>query len=723
MSIVQVALPVPMRKLFDYLSPSLLPGTRVLVEFGRRELVGIVIASRGDASVEHDKLKSVKSVLDDKPVFDAPMLALGQWLAGYLHHPLGDLLSSMLPAGLRRAQPLPDMTIEMLELTPKGERQLEQKMRAKQQQALMSLLTQGAIPLEQAREQFSLAVIKACCDSAFVVRKSVLREPSLDWQAHISLGNIPVPTSEQALAIATVTARLGRFITYLLEGVTGSGKTEVYLQTIQPVLLKGQQVLVLVPEIGLTPQTVKRFEQRFGLPIGLLHSGLNDRQRLTVWQQARSGEIGLVIGTRSAVFTPFKSLGLIIVDEEHDESYKQQDGPRYHARDVAVVRAQRDEIPLILGSATPSLESLNNALHHKYQLLQLHQRTGHAKMAQQNIMDVRSHSLSYGLADPMVQKMQTHLRAGGQVLVFVNRRGYAPSLVCHACGHVELCQRCDAPFTVHKSVGRLHCHRCENVRPVPRQCAQCASHDVLSQGVGTEQLEEGLQRLFPQYSSVRVDSDSVRGKDKLPQLIDAINRNQHQILIGTQILSKGHHFPRVTLVVIMDVDGALFSVDVRATEKLAQLITQLSGRAGRENRHGEMWLQSHHPDHPLLQDLIHNGYAHFARHALSERKAAHAPPFVQQTLFRAEATELNAAFEFLNETKALFTHNAAVQALGPFPAVQFKRAGRFRMLLTVQCYSRKTLHASIAECLPVIEASKRGKKVRWSIDVAPTDVS
>ncbi|MDM7861319.1 primosomal protein N' [Alteromonas sp. ASW11-36] len=723
MSVISVALPVPMRRTFDYLATEISPGCRVAVEFGRRQLVGVVMANKAASDYPIEKLKPIHTQLDNKPVLTTTMLELAKWLADYQHHAIGDVVQTLLPAALRKANPLQQATLDYYELTELGETQLAEPMRAKQQQALLSMLSNGQQLHSEVRQSFSAAVIRTCEAKSWINTISQPVKPDLKWWHKLAVATKPTPNAEQALAIAAINAKDKQFAPFLIEGVTGSGKTEVYLQVIEPVLQQGRQVLVLVPEIGLTPQTVARFERRFGIAIGVLHSGLNDNERLAVWQQAREGSIGLVIGTRSAVFTPFADLGMIIVDEEHDESYKQQDGMRYHARDVAVLRAQRCQCALVLGSATPSLESLNNALVHKYQLLQLHRRTGSAELASQNVLDMRGQQLQAGIAHPLLEKMHTHLSAGGQVMVFVNRRGYAPALVCHQCGHVEQCQRCDIPYTVHKKLAKLQCHRCDDVQAIPTTCNQCGSRDLMSQGVGTEQLEQFFNQAFLKHSCVRIDSDSVRGKDKLAKLIDAINQNQHQILIGTQILSKGHHFPLVSLVVVLDVDGALFSPDLRATEKLAQLLTQVSGRAGRENRNGEMWLQTHYPDHPLLQDLINNGYAHFARQALAERRAAVAPPFAHQTVFRAEANDIALVERFLSDVRDVLARQSSLTLMGPVPAIMFKRAGRFRMLLIVQAAARPLVHKSIASQLSFIESMPSANKVRWAIDVAPTDLS
>lgn len=723
LSIVNIALPVPMRRLFDYIADPIPPGCRVEVVFGRRTLVGVVMSNADSSTVAPDKLKPIEKQLDQTPVLSASLLSLGNWLADYHHHPIGDVISTMLPSAYRKAVEQSENTRALCKLTALGEAQLTVAMRAKKQQALLSTLSSGAVSLDVLKRDFSAAIISACTQNAWVEQFSEVVAPDLEWAQAVQLSSKPRPTQEQALAISAMLAHHSSFQPFLLEGVTGSGKTEVYLQVIEPLLVAGKQVLILVPEIGLTPQTVQRFEKRFGLKVGVVHSGLTDNERLLVWQQAREGSLGLVIGTRSAVFTPFKQLSMIIVDEEHDESFKQQDGMRYHARDVAVLRAKRENAGLILGSATPSFESLNNALAKKYQLLQLHQRTGQAQLASPKLVDLRSVQLESGFAPATLNAMNQHLKAGGQVMVFLNRRGYAPGLVCHHCGFVKQCNRCDAPYTVHKSKARLHCHRCDDIAPIASQCEQCGHSDWYSQGVGTEQLEHYLAQAFVDYSCVRIDSDSMRGKRKLASVLDAINQYKHQILIGTQILAKGHHFPRVSMVVVLDVDAALFSPDMRATEKLAQLLTQVSGRAGRENRNGEMWLQTHHPEHALLQDLLHNGYGHFARFGLAERRAAGVPPFAHQTVFRAEANDAQVAEAFLNDIRHTLERQKALQVIGPLPATIYKRAGRYRMILIVQAAQRQLVYASIASQLDYIESLPSASRVRWAIDVAPTDLS
>lgn len=724
MPIVQVALPVPKRQLFDYLSnqEGIQPGVRVTVPFAGRTLLGIVVRCCETSQFERSKIKAVIKILDKDPVIDVFLLKISNWLSQYYQYSLGEVLQTVMPVALRKGESPEPKPIEYLELTEAGQKiDLAEFAKAKKQKMLLTQLCVKGLPLAQVRQQFSPTIIKALREKLLIQTVQKQTPITSDWQSQLSIAEKPRANVQQALAITGIEQQSTSYNTFLLEGVTGSGKTEVYLQAIESVLARGQQVLILVPEIGLTPQTVFRFKQRFSIEVGVLHSNLTDNERLLVWQQARAGQLGLVIGTRSAIFTPLKKPGMLIVDEEHDSSYKQQDGLRYNARDLAVIRAKQDDIPLVLGTATPSLESLNNALTGRYLHYILDQRAGNAVHAKQNVLDIKGQPLEYGLAKGMLERIRQHLEKGSQVMLFINRRGFAPALLCHQCAHSEDCQRCNKPFTLHKQLNRLQCHHCGSARAIPRVCNQCGSADILPHGIGTEQLEQGLQKLFPEYASVRIDSDSARGKTKLQSLLDKVNSNQFQLLIGTQILSKGHHFPNVTLVVILDADGALFSADFRAAEHLAQLITQLSGRAGRADKPGEMWLQTHNPGHPLLQDLIHNGYGHFARFALLERQQANLPPHAYMALIRAEATDPRLPHDFLSRVVTLFSGRSGLAVIGPLPALMEKRQGRYRMQLLLQSNHRTLLQKELSQQITTIENDPLARKVRWSIDVDPQD--
>lgn len=744
--LVQVALPVPLYREFDYRiddqllttehtqalqlnDPSALIGRRLLVPFGPRKCVGIITNVEQAVDYDESKIKNAIRVLDSEPVIASEIFKLATWLSDFYLHPFGEVLFTLLPALLRKDKQITaiqevyltrcDVDTDDSETSSKVDTQLS---RSKQQRELYELLEQcDRLAMHEVKKQFSASVINALIKKCLVEKISQELAP-LSWQSQLVLSEKPRPNVEQAMAIATITEASG-FNTFLLEGVTGSGKTEVYLQIIEPLLLQGKQVLILVPEIGLTPQTVARFEARFGISVGVLHSNLNDTERAQVWRQAKNGELGIIIGTRSSVFTPLLVPAMIIVDEEHDESFKQQDGLRYHARDVAAFRAKQLNIPLVLGTATPSLESLHNALSNKYRHLPLKNRAGKASMPVQKVMDMRNQPIQFGIAQGMLEKIQGQLDAGNQVMVFVNRRGFAPTLICHSCGHVEECSSCATAYTVHKSTRNLKCHRCGDAKYIPRVCGACGHYELTTEGLGTEQIQQGLEQLFPDYKSIRIDSDSVRGKGKLAQLLTQINDKQFQLLIGTQILSKGHHFPNVTMVLILNVDGALFSADFRAPEKLAQLITQLAGRAGRSDKPGEMWLQTHNPHHPLLQDLINNGYADFARYSLLERKHALLPPYEFQVAMRAESEKSTQAEYFLRASAAIFEQFQRLRVIGPFPAFIEKKQGRYRFILIVQSASRNYLKNASKQVLEHLNNDPQAKRLKWILDVNPIDFS
>jgi primosomal protein N' (replication factor Y) len=534
----------------------------------------------------------------------------------------------------------------------------------------------------------------------------------------------PKLNDEQAGALARILESLGSFQTLLLEGITGSGKTEVYLQAISETVARGRQVLVLVPEIGLTPQFVARFRARLGARLALAHSGLADGERLNAWLAARAGEAAVVIGTRSAVFTPLPRLGLVVIDEEHDGSYKQQEGFRYSARDLAIRRAQQAGVPVLLGSATPSLESLHNAIAGRYRLLHLSRRAAAAEHPPMHLLDVRGQHLREGLSNALVAHIRRHLEAGGQALLFLNRRGFAPTLLCHSCGWIADCRRCDAHMTLHRAHNKLRCHHCGAERPPEPACPQCKSSDLLAVGQGTERVEQTLQALFPDIGLARIDRDTTRRKGALDRLLGEVHSGRARILIGTQMLAKGHDFPEVTLVGVLDADGGLFSADFRAPERMAQLITQVAGRAGRASKPGEVYIQTHQPQHPLLNQLIRSGYRAFAEAALSERREAGYPPYGHLAVLRAESVQPAAAMKFLEEAAALAREHmtGGVELWGPVPAPMERRAGRVRAQLLLQSATRKPLHALLRTWTPQLEGLAGARRARWSLDVDPQDL-
>nr|WP_278987477.1 primosomal protein N' [Plesiomonas shigelloides] len=744
-TLVRVALPVPLPRLFDYCLPhswqaQARPGVRVRVPFGKRELIGVIDSLPDHTEIPLDQCKPVLAVLDQEPLWPTPMWDLLHWAASYYQHPLGDVFAQAMPVLLRQGHSAEPAAQTVWQLTDSGRLCTpEQLKRSPKQWQIIQALRHGAL-------EKSALQAEGCSDSAFNALRQKglidqqLRQPELtDWRrsypaAHASCTGVlshngaepPLRlNTEQATAVAAINAQDG-FSAWLLDGITGSGKTEVYLNVIERALSQGKQALVLVPEIGLTPQTISRFRQRFAVPVDVLHSALNDSERLAVWQRARSGESAIVIGTRSALFTPLARPGVLVIDEEHDASYKQQDGWRYHARDLAVMRAHAEQIPIILGSATPSLESLLNARQGKYHLLTLASRAGNARPAQQHVIDMRGQPVQAGLSAALLARMRQHLQKGNQVMLFLNRRGFSPALLCHECGWVAHCPRCERPYTFHQATRDLRCHQCDNQHPVPHQCPQCGSTQLVPVGVGTEQVEHTLEQLLPEFAISRIDRDSTRRKGALEQHLDDIRDGRSQILIGTQMLAKGHHFPDVTLVALLDVDGALFSADFRAAERFAQLYTQVAGRAGRAGKAGEVLLQTHQPEHPLLQTLLQSGYGAFAQQALLERQAAWLPPYTYHVLIRAEDHQSDPPAQLLTQLRTILEASPLLDSdfwlLGPAPALQSKRAGRFRWQLLLQHPSRRKLQQILAIARPAFEALPLARKVRWNIDVDPIEM-
>jgi len=532
-------------------------------------------------------------------------------------------------------------------------------------------------------------------------------------------------TNEQAGAVSALEQASPGFRAYLLEGITGSGKTEVYLRLVQHHLSLGHQALMLVPEIGLTPQLVRRVQSRCRVTVAVLHSGLANGDREKAWFQARSGNARIVLGTRSAIFAPIPQLGVIVVDEEHDSSFKQQEGVRYSARDLAVVRAMQRDCPVVLGSATPSLETLRNAECGRYTRLLLRTRAGGARPPQLGLLDVRKVHLQCGLAPQLVELMERKLHAGDQVLLFLNRRGYAPVMTCHSCGWVSSCGNCDARMVLHKSEGCLRCHHCGTEQPDPNRCPACGSDDLRGIGQGTERLEEWLHRRFPDFRTVRIDRDATRSRGTLASLLREIRSGRYQILLGTQMLAKGHHFPAVTLAGIVDADYGLYSVDFRGSERMAQLLIQVAGRAGRGRKPGQVVIQTRHPDHPVLRVLINDGYSGFAALALAERRETELPPFTYQALLRADGSDLFSVLEFLAGAAAAAGALGfpEVAIWGPVPAPMEKRRGRRRAQLLLQSERRDRVQALLAAWLPVLANAKPRGGIRWTIDVDPMEMA
>ncbi|MEB1831259.1 primosomal protein N' [Xanthomonas campestris pv. campestris] len=732
---LRVALPVPLPQLFDYLplqdtdvdGPDRV-GCRVRVPFGPRELIGVVVERGQQPSAEG--LRAALDWCDDTPLLIDELARSLQWLARYTHAPLGEAQASALPGPLRRGEPLADTHAWAWQLTEAGHTGAGSLRAGSRPALLAALLLAGPLaeePLEQQLPQWREAA-RNLAKRGYAERVAVAAD-TLPARP----GTGPQLNDEQQAATDAIRAGSG-FATYLLDGVTGSGKTEVYLQAIADCLAAGKQALVLVPEIGLTPQTLGRFRERLGVPVHALHSGLSDGERARVWAAAWRGEAKLIVGTRSAVFTPLPNAGLIVIDEEHDGSYKQQDGIRYHARDFALVRGKALDVPVILGSATPSLESLHNAYSGRYRHLRLSRRAGDARPPRVRVLDVRKRPLKDGLSPEVLAGIGATLARGEQVLVFKNRRGYAPVLLCHDCGWTAACQRCSTPLhqtpmTVHAGGRRLQCHHCGARQPAQLACPACASLALQPQGIGTERLEERLVEAFPEAPVVRIDRSTTQRRDALETQLARLGTDAG-ILVGTQILAKGHDLPRLTMVVVVGIDEGLFSADFRAAEKLAQQLIQVAGRAGRADRPGEVWLQTHHPEHPLLQTLVNGGYHAFADAELQQREAAGFPPFAHLALFRAEAKDVAAANQFLIAVRALVGAQTPapspaitpVECYGPMPAPMPRRAGFQRTQLLLSAAQRSALHRVLDAQMPAIHTLPQARRVRWSLDVDPIDL-
>lgn len=660
MDLLRIALPTPLRRLFDYLPPQdvdtkqLIPGVRVQVPFGSRTLTGVLTEVASESSIPYAKLKMAYEILDSVPILPTDVYELCEWAAGYYHYSFGEVLASAMPVVLRKGKP------------------------AESKKKLPPVCEERQTPLQ-------------------------LNE-------------------EQQHALTAILDSQNKFNVFLIDGVTGSGKTEVYLHAIDAMLQAGKQTLVLVPEISLTPQTIARFRSRFPVPIAALHSSLSDGERMSAWLAARDGEAKIVIGTRSAIFTPFKNLGLMIVDEEHDPSFKQQERFRYHARDMAVMRANKNNIPIVLGSATPSLESLLNAERGRYQLLNLPVRAGGAKMPTFKLIDVRQKKLEEGLSDELMTAMREQLQNGNQVMLFLNRRGFAPVLFCGQCGWFAGCKRCDARLVYHRSPKELRCHHCDARMKLPEACDDCGDTHIEPIGLGTQRVEEILHAQFPDIPVIRVDRDSINSKDALQEKLAQIHQEQPSILLGTQMLAKGHHFPQVTLVGIIDADSGLFSADFRAAEQMGQLLMQVAGRAGRAEKPGAVMIQTRCPDHQHLQTLIHAGYPAFARSLMAERSQFVLPPYSYCAVFRAEAYSDKTAGNFLDKIREMSrAFSGAVSIFGPVPAMMAKKKGLHCQHLVIKSEQRKSLQNYLHQLLQKLEELPAKSTVKWVLDVDPVE--
>ncbi|MFW1940048.1 primosomal protein N' [Acinetobacter junii] len=729
---IRVALPVYVYDTFDYtvsaeqyLQAQI--GARVSVSFGRQNLIGIITekVDPNEPFTGQFKLKPITALLDEDAILDQQVLTLLTWSAQYYQFPIGEVMQSALPALLRQGRAL-DILFHHWNILTHDDPESLLKRSQKQYDAyqILKLHPHGATENILNLSGVETATLKA-------LEKKGLIECQLE--AHdftpmpIQLAQMPLtPNEDQKRAIQQILKAQQRYQAFLLDGLTGSGKTEVYLQVMHEVLKQGKQVLVLVPEIGLTPQTVARFKSRFHCDVALLHSGLNDSKRLQAWQHAQTGKASIIIGTRSAIYTPLPHLGLIILDEEHDLSYKQQEGFRYHTRDVALYRGHLHNCPVILGSATPSIDSYYLVESGKLHLLELNQRAGTAVLPKMHVIDLKVAKKKNGISQNLIDQIKLTLERKEQVLIFLNRRGYAPVLLCESCGWQANCPHCDAHFTVHSQpYSYLHCHHCGTINRLPDECPACKHQTLKSIGAGTAKVEEQLHELFPHHEVIRVDRDSTSRVGSWQKIYDRIQQNKPSILLGTQMLAKGHHFPHVTLVAILDIDSGLLSVDPRAPERTAQLIIQVAGRAGRGEHKGNVYLQSLRPDHPMLTTLIEQDYRAVAKKMLSERKVAMLPPYRYAVLVRVESKDRDYSQQFLMEAAQGLSAISAniIEIWGPIPAPMERKAGRYRAHMVILSADRAKLHFYLRQWWQQVVHLPRQHQLRLSIDVDPQEFS
>ena len=727
MPIIRVALNIPVDTLFDYQSndaTQLDIGLRACVPFGKKRVTGIIIAVGSETKISIEKLKSAHCIFREIEPLSAALLDLFHFCSQYYHHPLGLVIMNGLPVKLRGNKP-----VKLKESSNNVQFSLTE---AGKQIDLSSIPARQRVARRLFTELHHTTVLSNLQAKNISPRASKLLQEwiQLKWVSAMPIPTsattkavkIPSLTAEQEIAVNAITTDIKQFNTWLLHGVTGSGKTEVYLRIIEHVLAHGKQALILIPEISLTPQLETVFRARFPTThLVSLHSGLNDTERLTGWLQAQRGQAKIILGTRLAVFTPMPDLGLVIVDEEQDSSFKQQDGLRYSARDLAIFRAKENDIPVVLGSATPSLESYYNALNGRYHSVRLLSRAiKNAALPLIQCIDTRTNKIQEGLSEPLIKALDKCLAEKHQSLVFINRRGYAPALLCKACGWTAICQRCSSRLVVHLRDKKLCCHHCGHRENFPRACPHCGNQDIAPFGQGTQRVEETLAAHFPTARILRIDRDSIRRKNAWQNILHAIHAQEVDILVGTQLLAKGHDFPNLSLVGILNADSSLYSTDFRASERLFAQLMQVAGRAGRASVAGHVLIQTEFPDHPLYHALQKHDYDVLAQTLLEERKTAGFPPFVYQAILRAEAHNIAIVLDFLKQAASLANPPRSVELFDPVPAQMLRLKGLERAHLLIQSSSRRQLQAFMTEWYTRIDTLP-AHKVRWVLDIDPLE--
>lgn len=722
------AIAIPLYRVFEYAieanDPAIV-GTRYRLPFGKGHKIGVLLSVSESSTHDSKKIKPVLEALDPAALISTELLKLSRWMAAYYCQPPGDVLFQCLPKYLRGNQTQKPSRIKVwfAESIDDNARAEMTKRSPRQSELFNAIQAAGdglnAAQLKQVNPNWHGVVLA-------LESKSLIRwQWSKSAMAEIATHPAPELHAEQQQVVEAISTRLSGFAVHLLDGITGSGKTEVYFQLIEQMLGQQRQIIYLVPEIGLTSQLVERVTARFGNRFAISHSGLTDVQRYQAWQKFREGDVDMMLGTRSSLFSQGERLGLIIIDEEHDSSYKQEDGIRYHARDVAIKRAQMRDIPIVLGSATPSLESLNNASREHFYLHQLTQRPTSNPPPVLQLIDVRNVKLDTGCSPQLLQKIRQHLKAGGQVLLYLNRRGFAPVVMCHECSWQAHCAHCDSRLTLHQSLQRLLCHHCGYAQPMPSNCPECNHADIKHYGIGTEQLEQKLQQLFTDTPILRIDRDSISGREEFAARLQILREGKPCLLIGTQMIAKGHDYPAITLSVILDADQALFSTQYRASEHLAQTVVQVSGRSGRGQVKGEACVQTGFPQHPLMQSLIKQNYRAIAKSILNERELLGFPPYARVIMFRADGIDLEQALAKLEEIRGIISElckQQSVSCIGPIPALMTRRIGRYRAQLCLMSSNFQQLRGVLKAAMPELENVTSTHAVKWMIEVDAHDL-
>tara|TARA_B100000686_G_C16806854_1_gene991867 strand:+ start:21834 stop:24071 length:2238 start_codon:yes stop_codon:yes gene_type:complete len=733
--VVEVALPVPLRRTFDYrLSDDqcrVRPGFRVEVELQKRRMIGVVVKVGLNSNVPSHRLKAVSTVIDQEPTISPKFLRFLIWVSQYYHYPLGEVIQSALPSVIRKNQLMQPRLPARYFLTPFGQAALaELSKRAKVQQEILSVLKEvGNEGLLACKMNGLFVRAPTATLSLLQKRRWICTESRVeDYLLQGFQQRTPSLNPWQIKAIKQIKSNFFTYAPFLLQGVTGSGKTEIYLRIASSILKSGYQVLVLVPEIALTPQLLDRFQHGIDGKIAVMHSGLTDRDRHIAWWSAKQGLADVIIGTRSAVFAPLARPGLYIIDEEHDLSYKQQDGFRYHARDLIVKRAHQDGVPVVLGSATPSFESIDNVHRKRYHHLQLQGRAGGAILPSFQLLDLTRLPTRFGITAPVIHALQERLDRQEQSIVYVNRRGFAPVYMCVACSWQARCTRCEIRLTLHKTTRHLLCHHCGQSRTLPKNCPDCGHTNLHPVGEGTQRIEDALKEELPTARIMRFDSDAINSSIQFETILSQVREGEVDVLVGTQLLGKGHDFPAVTLVCILNADSGLYSIDFRSTERLYQQLTQVAGRAGRAEKPGQVLVQTRYPDDASFIKLSKNDFDGFVKSELSQRRLAECPPFKRFALLRADSAIRDASLKFVSaaaasgrrKLKAL--NEATVQIFDPVPSPMERKAGRYRAQLLVTSVSQGSLHDFLDQWIEDIEKLKERRLSRWSLDVDPMEM-